>query len=313
MKYIAVFSLLVLSFLSACNSCSSKSDSQNQTTNQAELSKHQKIVYQPILVSDSLSAKVNEQSGLVYYQDLFWVNNDSDCEAKLYAYNRKGQLKQEVAITNAVNIDWEEVTDDSLYLYVGDFGNNLGERKDLRVLCVKKEDIKKEAFTEVKADFISIEWADQKDFGLGWKNHNFDCEAFFAYGDSLYFFTKNWVDLKTRMYVSPKIPGHYKLHVKAEFNVDFMVTGADISSDGKIMALVGYKNYLTYSVLFSDYKGTDFFEGKATRIDLSPLGGAQTEGIVFAENDSLYLSSEETRQAQSLYKMEWRQWFPNTK
>lgn len=308
MKYTAVFCLLVLSFLSSCNFCSSKSDSPDQIDPQVDLPNHQSILYQPVLITDSLSEKVNEQSGLVYYQDLFWVNNDSDCEPTLYAYNRKGELKREVTITNAKNIDWEEVTDDSLSIYVGDFGNNLGKRKDLRVLCVQKEDLKNESISQAEADFICIEWADQKEFGLGWKKHNFDCEAFFAYGDSLYYFTKNWVDLKTRMYTSPKKPGHYKLQPKAEFNVDFLVTGADISSDGKTMALVGYKNYLTYSILFSDYKGTDFFEGKSTRIDMSSLGGAQTEGIVFGENDSLYISSEETSQPQSLYKLEWEQW-----
>jgi hypothetical protein len=303
-KYTVIFCLSVLSLFSACNLCSSKSDSYNQTDPQT-------IVYQPLLITDSLSAKVNEQSGLAYFQDLFWVNNDSDCEPKLYAYNRKGQVKKEVTITNAKNIDWEEVSDDSLFLYVGDFGNNLGERKDLRVLCLKKDEIANKEFSEVEADFISIEWADQKEFGLGWKKHNFDCEAFFAYGDSLFYFTKDWVDLKTRMYVSPKKPGHYQLQPKAEFNVDFLVTGADISSDGHTMALVGYKNFLTYAMLFYDYKGNDFFGGENLHLDLSSLGGAQTEGIVFGENDSLYISSEETSQPQSLYKLEWKQWLKN--
>lgn len=112
---------------------------KSTTTNNSDKIKFTNIVYQPILVSAELSEKVNEQSGLLWYNNLFWVNNDSDCEPKLYAYNNKGEIKKEVEIANAKNIDWEDLTGDQDYIYIGDFGNNFGNRKDLRVLRLKKK------------------------------------------------------------------------------------------------------------------------------------------------------------------------------
>lgn len=300
MKYILCSGLFLLLLLGACRS--------TKLINEQLKVFNASIVYQPVLVSDSLSVKVNEQSGMMWYKNLFWVNNDSDCKPVLYAYNKDGVIKKELEITNAKNIDWEDLATDQNYIYIGDFGNNFGNRKDLRVLRLKKDDLGASELSKADADVIDVEWTDQDDFTMRLQKHDFDCEAFVSYGDSLFFFTKNWANCKTRMYSCSKNIGAYTLQVKAEFNVDMLVTGADISSDGKLLALVGYKDYLSYLILFSEFKGTDFFGGKSLRIDMSPLGGAQTEGVVFGENDSLYISTEETKLPQSIYKVEYEQW-----
>ena len=302
-KYLFYSSLFSFLFLGACRS--------NKSINEQLKVSNASIVYQPVLVSDSLSVKVNEQSGLMWYNNLFWINNDSDCEPVLYAYNRDGVIKKEFEITNAKNIDWEDLAADQNYIYIGDFGNNFGNRKDLRVLRLKKEDLGTSELSKAEADVIGIEWADQEDFTRHLQKHDFDCEAFLSYGDSLFFFTKNWDNYKTRLYSASKNIEAQKLKVKAEFNANMLVTGADVSSDGKLLALVGYKDYLSYIILFYEFEGTNFFGGKSLRIDLSPLGGAQTEGIVFGENDSLYISTEQTKLPQSIYKVEYEQWMKN--
>ncbi|MBN2596987.1 MAG: hypothetical protein JXR82_09425 [Marinifilaceae bacterium] len=303
MKYLFYSSLFSFLFLGAC--CSNKSINEQLKVSNAL------IVYQPVLVSDSLSVKVNEQSGLMWYNNLFWINNDSDCEPKLYAYNGKGKIEKEVEITNAKNIDWEDLAADQNYIYIGDFGNNFGCRKDLRVLRLKKDDLGASELAKVNADVIDFEWADQDNFTMRLQKHDFDCEAFLSYGDSLFFFTKNWANYKTRLYSASKNIKAQKLKVKAEFNANMLVTGADVSSDGKLLALVGYKDYLSYIILFYEFEGTNFFGGKSLRIDLSPLGRAQTEGIVFGENDSLYISTEQTKLPQSIYKVEYEQLMKN--
>ena len=307
MKNLIVISLVILQFhLVSCNYCSRKSTSELDTVI-LEDSKEM-IEYQPILVTDSLSDKVNEQSGLVCYQGLFWVNNDSDCAPSLYAYNKDGALKKELIVSNYENVDWEDVTDDKDYIYIGDFGNNFGVRKNLRVLQIPKAKIDTQEISTVAAREMPIVWDDQTVFEPRKQKHDFDCEAFVSYGDSLYFFSKNWADYKTRMYVASKELKGHKLKVRAEFDADLLVTGADLSSDGKVLALVGYKDYRSYVLLFSAYKGTEFFSGKSLRLDLSSLGGAQTEAIVFDDNDDLFISTEETNQPQALYQIEWRKW-----
>ncbi len=260
------------------------------------------VVYSPELISDQLSPKVNEQSGMVWHKNLFWVINDSNCLPELLAYNMKGKLKKTIHISNVSNKDWEDLAEDENYIYIGDFGNNRGGRKDLRVLRVLKSDMKSK---EVAVDSITFTWADQKNFEKRNMKHDFDCEAFFAYGDSLYFFTKNWANKKTRLYSMSKLPGNYQLKPIAELDTDFMVTGADITADGKTVALVGYKNYRTYAMLLIDFKGLDFFSGNILRLDLESLGRAQTEGLVFTDKNELYINTEETKLPQALYKLDW--------
>lgn len=261
------------------------------------------VVYSPELISNQLSPKVNEQSGMVWHKDLFWVINDSDCKPELLAYNTNGELKKTIHISNTSNKDWEDLAEDENYIYIGDFGNNRGKRKDLRVLRVLKSDMNK---PEIAVDSITFAWADQQNFEKRNMKHDFDCEAFFAYGDSLYFFTKNWANKKTRLYSMSKRPGDYQLKPIAEFDVDFMVTGADITADGKTVALVGYKNYRTYMMLFTNIEGQNFFSVNALRLDLESLGGAQTEGLVFTYKNELFINTEETRQPQALYKVDWK-------
>ena len=307
MKNLIVLSLLTILFgLFSCNYCSRNSVSEPDI--KGERVDLESIVYQPVLITDSLSAKVNEQSGLVWYQDLFWVNNDSDCAASLYAYNKAGVIKKELAISNFKNLDWEDVTDDKNYIYIGDFGNNFGVRKNLRVLRIRKSSFSSQDSSSIEAEEMPLAWADQDVFVPRKQNHDYDCEAFVAFRDSLYFFSKNWADYKTRMYVASKDFKNQSLKVKAEFDADLLITGADLSSDGKVLALIGYKDYRTYVLLFSSYKGTDFFSGKSLRLDLSSLGGAQTEAIVFDDNDSLYISTEETNIPHAVYEIEWRKW-----
>lgn len=261
------------------------------------------IIYSPELISNQLSPKVNEQSGMVWHKDLFWVINDSDCLPELLAYNMQGKLQNIIHISNAKNIDWEDLAEDENYIYIGDFGNNKGKRKDLRVLRVLKSDMNKQ--TELSVDFINFAWADQQNFTKRNMKHDFDCEAFFAYGDSLYFFTKNWANKKTRLYSISKLPGDYKLKPIAEFDTNFMVTGADMTPDGKTVALVGYKNYRTYMMLFTNIEGDNFFAANALRLDLESLGSAQTEGVVFTDKNELFINTEETKQPQALYKIDW--------
>lgn len=306
MKLTTVIALLILTV--SCTSKLETSKITEQDKNVDSKVESNTIIYSPKLLSNALPSIVNEQSGLIWYQSCFWVNNDSDCDASLYAYDKKGILKKELKVSNCKNIDWEDVTDDQDYFYIGDFGNNYGMRKNLRVLRIAKTKLSNQNTSTTEAEEIPISWADQQQFTARKHAHDYDCEAFVAYQDSLYFFSKNWANHKTRMYAASKQVKSQKLKVKAEFATGFMVTGADISSDGKILALVGYKNYRTYLCLFSAYQGNNFFSGKQLHLDLESLGGAQTEGIVFTNEDSLFICTEETNKAHAIYEVEWKQW-----
>jgi len=115
-----------------------------------------------------------------------------------------------------------------------------------------------------------------------------------SYGDSLILFSKNWVDGKTRMYKLPKSPGNYQLDPLDYYDVDGLVTGADLNSETKELLLIGYKDHIPFIYFFSEFSGQNFEDGKVYRINFARLKDAQTEGVVWLDNSNIILSTEKT-------------------
>ena len=70
-----------------------------------------------------------ENSGLLCMDSTIWTFNDSDGEAALYAVDvSDGSLIRKTIIRNAVNVDWEDITEDETHIFVADVGNNYASR-----------------------------------------------------------------------------------------------------------------------------------------------------------------------------------------
>lgn len=239
-----------------------------------------------------LSGKLNEISGLLIYDELYWGFNDSGGQPVLYGFNKKGKIKREVEIENGKNRDWESITQDKKHIYIGDFGNNMGARDNLRIYKVDKKDIKDKEEQKVEASKIEFSYGNQDRFAYFDKTTPFDCEAMVEFKDKLYLFSKNWNEYTTVSYQLPTKKGSYTIQPIDTFNVDGLITGADISPNKKQLVLVGYNNYRSFIWHFSDFKNDDFFNGKSDFYWLKGLTNAQTEGICFLNNDSILISCE---------------------
>ncbi len=266
------------------------------------ITKEDVFVYSPTIVIDKLPDKVEESSGLLFFKNDIWTLNDSGGEPEIYRINSKsGKIIQVVRIRNAKNIDFEDLTQDNDYIYVGDFGNNFGNRKDLSVYKIAKKDIPENENGLVDAERIQFEYADQKKFEKKSRKNDFDCEAIISRGDSLYLFTKNWVDARTRVYALPKSEGNYRIRVIDEFAVDGLITAAAFNSKDDMLCLLGYKNFMPFIWVFPNTNQHDLFGGKKLRLDLENIHGAQTEGLCFDANGDLLISCEQSYYPQRLF------------
>lgn len=239
-----------------------------------------------------ISMKVEESSGLILYNNLLWTFNDSGGENKLFGLNFSGETEREVVVENATNTDWEDIAQDDEHFYIGDFGNNGGARKDLKIYKIKKSDI--DSGNRVVADEIKFAYREQTAFHYQAYQHSFDCEAITVFNGVLTIFTKNWVDQTTSVYHIPKTEGEYNVSLSDTFNVNGLVTGADVSPDRNTLALIGYKDFKPIVWIFSEITEKSFFKGKITYMELDEIFSAQTEGICFKGNDSLLISCERT-------------------
>lgn len=242
------------------------------------------------IYSVALPENVKESSGLIQIDSLLWTIND-DTDFALYGMDTRGNLKQKVTLKNVFNKDWEEISQDSSYFYIGDFGNNMsGNRKDLHILRIEKKSLKS---INQKIDTISFSYSNQIDFSaLKPNTTNFDCEAFIVTNDSIYLFTKQWGNQKTSVYTLPKIPGNYIAQYKETFKIKGLITGAVYSPQQNRIALCGYSKILQpFIYLLNNYNKTSFFSGNKRKIKLQ-LPFHQIEGIATQDGLHFYLSNE---------------------
>lgn len=113
----------------------------------------------------SLGQEVAETSGLLNVDGRIFTHNDSGNKAELYELDTvSGAVKRKIVVTNASNNDWEDLSSDDHFIYIGDFGNNRGDRKNLRIYRVSREQLL--SSENIQADTINFIYDDQKTFHL---------------------------------------------------------------------------------------------------------------------------------------------------
>ncbi|NOY37230.1 MAG: T9SS C-terminal target domain-containing protein [Chlorobi bacterium] len=257
----------------------------------------------PEVMISPLPGEIDESSGLMVWDDLLWTLNDSGGEEAIYGLDpQTGMIRKTIHIQNAKNRDWESLTQDGTNIYIGDFGNNWGRRRDLGIRIISKKDVGEGAKSTVQATLLNFSYPGQKSFAPALYRSAFDCEAMVAGGDSLYLFTKDWQTRKTFLYRLPAKPGVYSAELLDSFDVKGLVTGAAWDPQRHLLALSGYENFYPLVWLFYDFNGTDFFSGKAVQVTYPEFYRAQTEGIAFYGKDDLLVSSEQTKLEGAVYR-----------
>jgi len=305
LKYISILALLLL-LISACSE--SEKERVADALNSINLRNGESV---PKVAK--LPKEVKETSGLSYLDGQLWTHNDSGGEPKLYRVDkRNGKLLKTVTVSNATNKDWEDLAFDDEYLYIGDFGNNMGKRKDLKIYKVKREALKTE--TNVTAEVIKFTYDKQTDFKSN-KKTAFDCEAFIAYEGKLYLFSKNHKESQTDLYRLDTKAGTDVAEYVTSYHTKVLITGASIDAKNKALALSGYTDKLSPKTwIFKDFTDADFFKGKKEQISWGSPSKAQIEGITHIGKGKLFISTEKFNYSnssgsfslsQSLYRLNY--------
>lgn len=242
----------------------------------------------------TMDTSVQETSGLIFHNGKLITHNDSGGTAQLFEMDTiSNTITRTITISNATNIDWEDIAQDNDYIYIGDFGNNNGTRTDLKIYRVPKSEY--DANTTVAAEVINFSYDDQTTFTSD-SDTNFDAEAMIVKGDNILIFSKNHGDYQCNLYILPKTIGTHTAVNSSTYNVSGMITGADYNAASEQIFLTGYQvtsatsgtPFITY---LADYTGDTVFGGTVTRTDILDAG-SQVEAIAFASNERLFISRE---------------------
>ena len=247
----------------------------------------------------ALPKKLKEVSGITYLDsnNLLWTLEDSGNANEIYGLNfENGKLEKTVIIDNTDNIDWEDITKDKEgNLYIGDFGNNDNERKDL---CIYKVDkLSLDGTSAIPAYKISFTYPEQKDFPPKKAALFYDVEGFFEYDNNFYLFTKNrskGFDGTAFLYRVPNTAGFHQAVLMGEFKTcdnynHCAITAASISPDETKVAVLTHDKVF----LFENFKGDDFLNGLKTTLELNHF--SQKEAISFINNDKIFIADEKAK------------------
>lgn len=242
----------------------------------------------------SLPSVLNEVSGIETRKkdQLFWMVNDSGNKPILFGLDSTGKIIKALKV-KAKNRDWEDLTTDSEgNIYIGNFGNNDNQSKNLSVLKITAKDLDKNK-ESVKPKVINFSYPEQKKFPPKSKNKHFDCEAFFYFKDALYLFTKSRNPKekgKTNVYKLPTKQGKHKAKLISSFNTCEQsmcwVTSADINDNGTKMALLTENSVF----VFSNFEDDDFFNSEFKRYKFEH--SSQKESVAFKNDSTLYIADE---------------------
>ena len=245
----------------------------------------------------SLPKKLKEVSGITYFPEsnLLYTLEDRGNANKIYALNPEGKIEKTITITNAENIDWEDITKDkNNNLYIGDFGNNDNKRTDLCIYKINKNELNKDnAVAEYK---VSFSYPEQSEFPPKKKEMFYDVEGFFEHQNYFYLFTKNrskGFDGTAFIYKIPNAAGTQKATRIGEFKTcdnynHCVLTSASISPDGKKIVILSHDKI----VVFENFQDDSFHKGTQTQINLNHF--SQKESVVFKDNNTLLIADEKT-------------------
>ncbi len=253
-----------------------------------------------------LPALLNETSGILRLGGDTWISLDSDNSNTLYRVNPlTGDILQEVVLTNGANVDWEDIATDGTWFYIGDIGNNAGARTDLAIHRFPLTTLN-HATTALTVETINFHYADQTDFTPAYDDTNWDCEAMLAMEDSIFLFTKNWLDGYTHLYALPATPGDHAAVRRDMFNAQGLVTGAALDPGSGTVALLGHtaEEYAPFVWTLRSYGEHHFFGGITTHHPIS-LSALQAEAVEFETPYTLIMGNEwSADHAPSLWRLE---------
>lgn len=231
----------------------------------------------------TLSDSLKETSALTFFKEKLYTLNDSGNTNEIFEIDKNsGKILNKIQ-TNFPNKDLEAITNDGENFYIGDFGNNAGNRRDLAIYKVEKSK---------KSSKIQINYQEQKEFKTNYLNHDFDAEAMIFLDGKIHLFTKEWFSKEVSHYIINLESTENQSVKKTEsFKTGFVVTDAAYFENK--LYLVGYtKKAKVFLMIFDGDKNGNFFTKISQKYKLgSALTVGQVEGIA-VNKDGIYISNE---------------------
>lgn len=257
----------------------------------------------------SLPLNLEEASGMTFIKNIGLFILEDSKKPFIYKVDEKtGKILQVLKIENAKFKDKESLTADENYLYVGDIGDNEGKRKYLQIIKIPISQLRSELDTIIlNGEQLKI-YFDKKEKYTKKKDNVYDFEAMIAHQDSIFLFSKQRKDKRSRCFVVANNQKEQRANYLFTIKADGLITGATLSLDKKNLILIGYqrKKRLPFILSIDNWRNASMHEQNTKRTLLSHKDIAfQLEAITYITNTTLLLANEWTKhEPQGIFKLE---------
>jgi hypothetical protein len=263
---------------------------------------------------------IGEMSGLVKSQrfpGVYWVHNDSGDSPRIFAIDRQGnviiteylrnrfygeeeepgkELWPGLSIHLAANGDWEDIALDGDYLYIADLGNNANARRDMGVYVLYEPNPRAVHQSRI-LKFLPIRYPEQENYPAN--EWHFDSESMFVANGKLFFLTKHrqagkpmeWQSGVNLYRLETSYTDRVNLLKKIDSNPRItLATGADISPDGKHLAILSYTGLWVFD---RPRFGDKWVSGRPRMMVLNPAITRQVEAVCWDDEETILISNEQ--------------------
>jgi len=178
--------------------------------------------------------EATELSGLALSRSgTLWTHNDSGDSPRVLALDRRGRLQRVVTVAGAEAVDWEDIAIRNRTLYVGDIGDNLAQRPNVTVYRFGEPPA---GVTSVRAERLDLRYTDGA--------HDAEALLVDPRSGAIAVITKD-VGGTSGVYVASG--GRLRKRATLQLGVGQLVTAADVSGDGRTIAVRTYDRAFVYA------------------------------------------------------------------
>ncbi len=241
-----------------------------------------------------LPTDLAEISGMEFYNGYLYALNDGGHPSRIYKLDTStGTIVQTIVLPDTPNVDWEALSQDEHYFYIGDVGGNNAIRKEYAIHKFSKNLLNLGTDTlfihSGSIEKITFTYPDQTADSKGLE---FDCEAMLIHNNKMHLFSKNWMNQYAYHYTLPLIPGNYVAEKKDSLDTKgYLLTG--VTWKDNVLLFTSYTIKGRAALIVAQVQETDLKIRQAWRIKLPwVLCSGQIEGIS-NNNGNTYISNEE--------------------
>jgi hypothetical protein len=298
-KFAAFVILLGAGILDTTGCASDSFGSKRKVTNS--------VYSDPQVVGHLANTDITEASGITASKcqpGVFWTHNDSGDDAFIFAFNAAGDNLGTWRVKNAENNDWEDIAEfkdasGACFVYIGDIGDNKLRRDVHTIYRVREPSVLPNDVGSTRKNARETDAAERLNFNYSDSNQNSETLMVHPATGDIYVLSKS----------HDKPSGVYKL--KPNFGDDVeraeriaevkvpsipfgLLTGGDISPDGRHVVLCDYADGYELTLPNGDNNFDDIWKQQPLEIDLGDRDTGEAVGYS-ADGSAIFATTENKR------------------